>query len=117
MPIDYKRYPADWKETRIRILERAGNRCECEGECGLHTTSGRCVGTNGEMAMYAKGKVVLTIAHLDHDESNHDVKDDRLRAFCQRCHLRYDVPEKKRRRMEKKHKGQTVIFIEDNSNA
>lgn len=46
-------------------------------------------------------KVVLTIAHLDHDEENWDVKDERLKAMCQRCHLRYDVPEKKRRKQDK----------------
>lgn len=45
-----------------------------------------------------KVKVVLTIAHLDHDETNKDVKDDRLKAACQLCHLRYDAKEKYRRR-------------------
>ena len=44
-----------------------------------------------------KVKVILTIAHLDHDETNHDVKDDRLMAMCQICHLRYDAKEKYRR--------------------
>ena len=44
-----------------------------------------------------KVKVVLTIAHLDHDEGNHDVKDDRLQALCQKCHLAYDAEEKYRR--------------------
>lgn len=47
-------------------------------------------------------KIVLTIAHLDHDEHNHKVKDDRLAALCQKCHLRHDAPEKKRRREAKK---------------
>ena len=42
-------------------------------------------------------KVVLTIAHLDHDETNWDVKDERLKASCQICHLRYDAKEKYRR--------------------
>ena len=44
-----------------------------------------------------KVKVILTIAHLDHDETNHEVKDDRLMAMCQICHLRYDAKEKYRR--------------------
>lgn len=44
-----------------------------------------------------KVKVILTIAHLDHDETNHDVQDDRLMAMCQICHLRYDAKEKYRR--------------------
>ena len=42
-------------------------------------------------------KVILTIAHLDHDETNHNVTDDRLKAACQLCHLRYDAKEKYRR--------------------
>ncbi len=44
-----------------------------------------------------KVKVILTIAHLDHDEINHNVTDDRLMAMCQLCHLRYDAKEKYRR--------------------
>jgi len=47
---------------------------------------------------YKTVKVVLTIAHLDHDEHNHGVNDDRLKAMCQIHHLRYDAEEKKRRK-------------------
>jgi hypothetical protein len=50
-------------------------------------------------------KVVLTIAHLDHDEWNHDVKDERLAALCQRCHLRYDAKDRAKRRAKKKYKN------------
>lgn len=39
-------------------------------------------------------KIVLTIAHLDHDELNHDVEMNRLMAMCQLCHLQYDAYEK-----------------------
>lgn len=46
-------------------------------------------------------KVVLTVAHLDHDETNHEVPLDRLRALCQICHLRYDAKEKYRRAVNK----------------
>jgi hypothetical protein len=35
-------------------------------------------------------KIVLTIAHLDHDADNHNVTDDRLMAMCQKCHNNYD---------------------------
>lgn len=48
-----------------------------------------------------KVKIVLTIAHLDHDETNVNVKDDRLKAACQLCHLRYDAKEKYRRSINK----------------
>ncbi len=37
-------------------------------------------------------KIILTIAHLDHDHKNHQVTDDRLAALCQRCHLILDMP-------------------------
>lgn len=85
-------YPRNWKQIRAEVLLRAGNRCECGGECGLHrTTPGprRCVEMHQQKAVFARGLVVLTIAHL-----NHNPKDSRrrnLKAMCQRCHLRYDV--------------------------
>ena len=90
MPIkDKNKYPKNWKEISNRIrFERAGCRCECEGECGLHTTTGRCIERHGEPAHYANGKIVLTVAHLNHDEA--DCRDENLKAMCQRCHLRYD---------------------------
>jgi len=112
MPIDYKKYPADWKERRERILKRANNKCEF---CGVENYTYGYRDLEGkfheytameiEAASYEGEKVlriVLTIAHLDHDEENHDVKDERLAALCQRCHLRYDSKEKSRRRKNKK---------------
>ena len=106
MPIDYKKYPADWKQTRNRILKRANNKCEC---CDLENHSTVWSFRNLEKTtVWSKDlpyirsfsidpkevKVVLTIAHLDHDETNHQVTDDRLKAMCQLCHLRYDAKEK-----------------------
>jgi len=32
---------------------------------------------------------VLTVAHLNHEPL--DVRDENLKALCQRCHLRYDI--------------------------
>lgn len=126
MPIDYSRYPHDWK-TRIvpEVLERAGNKCE---KCSLAnkvelwsvpvrisingkykikrlwiTSDGdleriKDISQGGEIK---RVKVVLTIAHLDHDEENHDVELSRLRAWCQYCHLNYDAKEKYRRACNK----------------
>src|SRR5438270_13470059 len=91
-PENRTRYPADWRAISAAIRARSGGRCECEGECGLHrTTPGprRCVERNGEGARFAKGKVVLTVAHLDHTPEN--CAPENLKAMCQRCHLRYDV--------------------------
>lgn len=85
-----EKYPANWRAISRRIrFDRAKIRCECAGECGLHTTTGRCVEINGRPAVWAKGKIVLTVAHLDHDPIN--CADANLKAMCQRCHLRYDV--------------------------
>ena len=55
-------------------------------------------------------RVVLTIAHLDHDEENKNVKDDRLMAMCQIHHLRYDAKEKDRRQLEKANKNQIKLW-------
>ena len=97
MPIDYSKYPPDWN-SRIRpaVLERANNCCE---ECGVENN--RIIKRSNDSFVYvetdkwfvddfkvkslkANGytKIVLTIAHLDHDASNFDVDIDRLRAWC-----------------------------------
>ncbi len=86
MPIDYRKYPPDWK-TRIRpdILRRANNRCEI---CGVE---------NGATVMrkeHCPVKIVLTIAHLDHDRTNNDYGN--LMALCQKCHLGLDMEQHRR---------------------
>jgi hypothetical protein len=121
MPIDYSKYPPNWKTEIVpRILKRAENKCEV---CGLENKdyiyslkvyvrvpeTGRygyrsiwlSLGADAErskhLGVVKKCRVILTVAHLDHDETNHDVKDDRLSALCQYCHLNYDAKEKYRR--------------------
>lgn len=128
MPIDYSKYPPDWKEIRQRILDRDGNCCQ---KCGLRNRQTvysvpfnirKIVNGNSryvkqkiwfrseqdakrasqvDTGKVSPVKVVLTIAHLDHDEENWDVSDDRLAALCQMCHLRYDAKEKDRRIRQK----------------
>ena len=105
MPIDYSEYPPNWKtEIRPMVLERAGNCCE---ECGVrnHSLIWRYGKGKQDYTYWPEGmeseawtldgrkatKVVLTIAHLDHDKHNHDISIDRLRAWCQKCHLAYDM--------------------------
>ena len=86
------RYPVDWKRISKTIRMRAGERCECEGECGLHRDHPgprRCEELNGRPAKWARGKVVLTVAHLNHLPE--DCRAENLKAMCQRCHLRYDA--------------------------
>jgi hypothetical protein len=91
---DRKRYPPDWKEisNRIRFV-RAGGRCE---GCTLYPD---CRAEHGKPHPVTGSRVVLTTAHLGipypdgrpgnpHDKM--DVRDENLRALCQRCHLAID---------------------------
>ena len=81
-------YPANWKAIVRRINARAEYRCECAGECGVVHVLGRCIELHKQPADNFKGRVVLTVAHLNHDPR--DCRDENLKAMCQRCHLRYD---------------------------
>ena len=101
-PENRTRYPKNWAYISRAIRDRAENRCECEGECGLHHGR-RCVERNGEAAQFARGFVVLTVAHLDHTPE--DCRDENLKAMCQRCHLRYDIDHHKETRT-----GQMFMF-------
>jgi hypothetical protein len=88
-PENKHRYPSDWKAISLRIrTERAAGRCECLGECGRGTHTGRCPNLNGGPAYGTGSKVVLTVAHLDHTPENCNPAN--LRAMCQGCHLHYD---------------------------
>lgn len=127
MPVDYKKYPADWKEISLKIRKRAGGKCECAGECGS-THHKRCNAPNGEWIWRDGGqwwrlssfpatservvigiapwgtwtrkkvKVILTVAHLNHTPS--DCRDENLKAMCQFCHLNYDIEHHKKNSAE-----------------
>ena len=105
MPIDYSEYPKNWhSEIRPEVLKRAKDCCEFCGapnhqliyrpEKGKAAWKLAPEGHESD-AMALDGvkfvKVILTIAHLDHDKLNHNVELDRLAALCQRCHLKYDI--------------------------
>ena len=118
MPCDYSKYPPNWKtEIRPRILERAKNCCETCGvknniiirrykknpfqyTCWNEETfqmilRSKFTGMIIERDYLLPIKIILTIAHLDHDPKNWNVKDERLKALCQRCHLLYDREERR----------------------
>lgn len=135
MPIDYKKYPSNWKtEIRPAIMKRAKNCCEF---CGVkHYSVGSWEGekfipTGGNITHDAAGNgeltykearelvkhcneccddnlivIVLTIAHLDHDINHNNFSN--LKALCQRCHNRYDVGFRKENR--KTNKGVLSLF-------
>lgn len=95
MPMRRERYPADWEDISKGIREgRAGNRCEA---CGV---------ANGATVIGVRGqpyRVVLTVAHLNHEPS--DCRPENLRAWCQSCHLRYDASEHARHAAETRRRG------------
>lgn len=94
------RYPKDWRQISERIrFKRAANQCECEGECG-QDHAGRCAALNGEPHPVTLSRVVLTVAHLDHIPEH--CGDDNLKAMCQRCHNRYDMPMRRAGMAERK---------------
>ncbi len=106
MPIDYRKYPRNWKsEIRPAILDRANHECE---ECkvpnyaigywldgGFHLCE---YNKDNSMMKGRRGfrvndlvkvvKIILTVSHTDHDVTNNDHSN--LRALCQRCHLTHD---------------------------
>lgn len=57
----------------------------------------------------AKGKIVLTVAHLNHTPE--DCRDENLKAMCQRCHLRYDHDHHQRNAYETRRKGKAAKDI------
>ncbi len=87
-PENRDRYPPDWLAIRAEVLERAGHCCE-----GSPPYPDCCV-PNGELHPVTGSKVVLTIAHLDHQPENNGEPGNRpnLKAWCQRCHNTYDMP-------------------------
>lgn len=89
-----------WKQTRLKVLARAGNKCEF---CGIE---------NG--ATNERGSIVrLTVAHMDHGVYNLSL--DNLRALCQACHLDYDkeqhIQSRKKTLNERKYKNQLLLKI------
>lgn len=107
---------------RAEIRARAGERCECTGQCGEAHDDGRCDAPNGATIQRdAKAparwrvhhhngvcmgercdatKVVLAVAHVDHDEANNAPAN--LLALCQRCHLKLDAADNAARRRERR---------------
>ncbi len=76
-------YPADWEAISLAIRDRAGWCCEGSPRYP------ECRARHGELHPVTGSRVVLTVAHLDHDTTNNDPAN--LRAMCQRCHLTYDA--------------------------
>jgi hypothetical protein len=117
MPIDYKKYPSNWKTEIVPQVKARENNC-C-AFCGVKNYSvgyrqnSKFIPTagnemhdkagNGELS-YKEARelikhcnefaddnlilIVLTVAHLDHNILNNEFSN--LKALCQKCHLAYD---------------------------
>ena len=106
MPIaaEYRHlYGREWSKLAASVKTEARWRCEtCAVEHGDWRER-----KNQQLPPYQRGqfhtvfngvwfyRVVLTVAHLDHQPEN--MARDNLRALCQRCHLAHDAPEHLRR--------------------
>jgi hypothetical protein len=93
MPVNWTLYPANWRTFSAEIrFARAKGRCECEGQCGMHTPNPnprRCVEAHRQPARWFHGRVTLTVAHLCTCTPLCAIHEHVI-AACQRCHLRID---------------------------
>lgn len=120
MPVDWTKYPANWRsEIRPRILARESNCCKwCHRKNGselpkpcckepIYDEQGRCCSCRKR-----RPRVVLTIAHLDHDTTNNS--DNNLAALCQKCHLTYDarLHAANAKKTREQRSGQTTLALE-----
>lgn len=91
MPMDYSKYPDNWREISQRIrFDRAGGKCE------------RCGAEHGQPHPDTGKTVRLTTAHIGAplqdgspgDKTDKmDVREENLLALCDRCHMKEDVGE------------------------
>jgi hypothetical protein len=112
-------YPIDWPQLSAVIrFQRAKGRCETcgrpHGRTVRHLGDGRWWDEEAQSWRDGQGRpllrldltthesavritrVVLATAHLDHDPTNNRPRN--LKALCQRCHMRHDRDEHRRRR-------------------
>ena len=87
-PDNASRYPANWAEISAQVRTDAGHRCQGSPKYP------DCRAANGEPHPVTGSTVVLTVAHLDHTPEN--CHPGNLRAWCQRCHLAYDLEHHRR---------------------
>lgn len=97
MPMDRKRYPADWDEIARRVKDETDWKCE---------VCGRQCRRPGEP--FDTHRRTLTVAHLDHTPEN--CERSNLRALCAPCHLRYDAQQHAESRRRNKQRGQEPLF-------
>jgi len=83
MPFNRALYAENWEQISHTIKCRAG--WQCEGSQAYRGCRARQYYPHPRTG----SRVILTVAHLDHNPQNNDPEN--LRAMCQRCHLTYDI--------------------------
>jgi len=76
----------------------------------LITNNGDLLSTEAQLLPLSKGyrvRVVLTIAHLNHDPT--DNRDKNLAALCQWCHLHHDRQHHKKTRATRKDQARPIL--------
>lgn len=127
-PENKKLYPPNWKQISEYIrFERAKNKCEF---CGVNNyirgfwienkfvtieqilieleTTGNTQIDNFSIEKKPI-KIILTVAHLDHNPSNCDYSN--LKALCQKCHNNYDRVHRNHTRLNNKNKGMLKLEL------
>ncbi|MEQ9426986.1 MAG: hypothetical protein RJQ09_21365 [Cyclobacteriaceae bacterium] len=104
MPINYAEYHPKWSLiSRLIRFKRAGN--QCEGSPKFPD----CRAANGQPHPATGSRVVLTVAHMDHDKENNDFSN--LKALCQRCHLMHDINHHVRNRKYGRHHKRNQFIL------
>ncbi len=99
MPIDYTQYHPKWRLiSKLIRTNRAKNICEW------------CGAVNYKPHPKTGSKVVLTVAHIDHNKDNN--RFNNLAALCQGCHLRHDIKQHvDNRKYGRNHKGKHQLKL------
>lgn len=99
MPVDWSKYPKDWKSIALKVKQDADWTCQqCGRQCKRSDESWIDFEKRGGLANETEGKrtrYVLTVAHINHDPENPHAE---LKALCSVCHLRHDAPMKAAKR-------------------
>lgn len=133
MPMERKRYPANWNQIALQIKEKTGWHCEnCDRPCrkpqeDRFDFEDRIESTLWADELYEEKydeelgtvylskltRFALTVAHLNHTPE--DCRPENLKALCSVCHLRYDAAHHVRSAKANRYKkreavGQLTLF-------
>ena len=132
MPMDRSKYPENWEIISWNVRESQGWKCKfCGvrgGDIGYRDSTGifhrlyNITDTDDTLMRDAeeyggvsipydarKIKIVLTVAHLNHDTE--DNREENLVALCQKCHLRYDSEIHRKNRTVTRRRKKASLYI------